>query len=335
MVVYGTNQVYSQISIYRKVMFMRKICRNTLGLALGLLMAAQAAWAAEPEPGVQILKLDRAAQPVQLPDNFRTAQSPYKKSADDKYPSREGLDNLRQSGSSFFSKPEFRELLKKVPAGDLVVIDLRNESHGYVNDEGISWYSRYKTFNFGQSAAEIDRREKSMLETLRMNGRADISLLGKDKSITGQKAEAVNAVQTEEAFVKSQGVKYYRVPVMDYSAPTPKNVDDFLQIYKHLPANAWVHVHCEAGVGRTTIFLSMMDMIKNAGRLSYDEIMTREVLLGGQDVRTSAETTKDEYKKAHYPERAEFTRRFYEYARENPDLKVSYTQWTAEHGYRY
>ena len=61
----------------------------------------------------------------------------------------------------------------------------------------------------------------------------------------------------------------------------------------------------------------------------------REVLLGGQDVRTSAETTKDEYKKAHYPERAEFTRRFYEYARENPDLKVSYTQWTAEHGYRY
>lgn len=116
MVVYGTNQVYSQISIYRKVMFMKKICRKTLGLALGLLMAAQVAWAAEPEPGVQILKLDRAAQPVQLPDNFRTAQSPYKKSADDKYPSREGLDNLRQSGNSFFSKLEFRELLKKVPA---------------------------------------------------------------------------------------------------------------------------------------------------------------------------------------------------------------------------
>lgn len=33
--------------------------------------------------------------------------------------------------------------------------------------------------------------------------------------------------------------------------------------------------------------------------------------------------------------RAEFTRHFYEYARENPNLKVSYTQWTAEHGYHY
>ena len=28
-----------------------------------------------------------------------------------------------------------------------------------------------------------------------------------------------------------------------------------------------------------------MDMIKNADKLSYDDIMTREVLLGGQDVR--------------------------------------------------
>ena len=267
------------------------ISKRIAALTVAAMLSTAAAFAAEPAPGVQILKYDRPAAVSEMPANFRTAQSQYKTAKDGIYPSREGLDNLRQSGSSFFSKNEFKELLKHVPAKDLVVIDLRNESHGYINDDGISWYSRYKTFNKGQSAKEIDRREKSMLETAKMNQDVDVATLDKHKDIASQKVEHVNSVQTEEQFVKSMGVKYYRVPVMDYSAPTPANVDEFLAIYKKLPKNAWIHVHCEAGVGRTTIFLSLMDMIKNADKLSYDDIMTREVLLGGQDVRKSAETT--------------------------------------------
>ena len=269
------------------------ISKRIAALTVAAMLSTAAAFAAEPVPGVQILKYDRPAAVSEMPANFRTAQSQYKTAKDGIYPSREGLDNLRQSGSSFFSKNEFKELLKHVPAKDLVVIDLRNESHGYINDDGISWYSRYKTFNKGQSAKEIDRREKSMLETAKMNQNVDIATLDKHKDIASQKVEHVNSVQTEEQFVKSMGVKYYRVPVMDYSAPTPANVDEFLAIYKKLPKNAWIHVHCEAGVGRTTIFLSLMDMIKNADKLSYDDIMTREVLLGGQDVRKSAETPMD------------------------------------------
>ena len=291
------------------------ISKRIAALTVAAMLSTAAAFAAEPAPGVQILKYDRPAAVSEMPANFRTAQSQYKTAKDGIYPSREGLDNLRQSGSSFFSKNEFKELLKHVPAKDLVVIDLRNESHGYINDDGISWYSRYKTFNKGQSAKEIDRREKSMLETAKMNQDVDVATLDKHKDIASQKVEHVNSVQTEEQFVKSMGVKYYRVPVMDYSAPTPANVDQFLAIYKKLPKNAWIHVHCEAGVGRTTIFLSLMDMIKNADKLSYDDIMTREVLLGGQDVRKSAETT--------------------EYVKANPQLKKSYTQWTKENGFEF
>ena len=312
-----------------------RISKRIAALTVAAMLSTAAAFAAEPVPGVQILKYDRPAAVSEMPANFRTAQSQYKTAKDGIYPSREGLDNLRQSGSSFFSKNEFKELLKHVPAKDLVVIDLRNESHGYINDNGISWYSRYKTFNKGQSAKEIDRREKSMLETAKMNQDMDVATLDKHKDIASQKVEHVNSVQTEEQFVKSMGVKYYRVPVMDYSAPTPANVDEFLAIYKKLPKNAWIHVHCEAGVGRTTIFLSLMDMIKNADKLSYDDIMTREVLLGGQDVRKSAETTKDAYKKENYPKRALFTRHFYEYVKANPQLKKSYTQWTKENGFEF
>ncbi len=315
-----------------------RLNKKIAGLTIAAMLSTAAAFAAEPAPGIQILKYDRPEAVSEMPENFRTAQSPYlaDRVAKAGYtPSREGLDNLRQSGSSFFSKNEFKELLKHVPAKDLVVIDLRNESHGYINNTGISWYSKYKTFNKGQSVKEIDRREKGMLETALMNKQVPIAKLDKTKSIASQTDVDVKSVETEEQFVKSMGVKYYRVPVMDYSAPTPQNVDDFLAIYKKLPKNAWVHVHCEAGVGRTTIFLSLMDMIKNADKVSYDDIMTREVLLGGQDVRKSAETTKDAYKKVNYPKRALFTRHFYEYVKANPQLKKTYTQWTKENGYEF
>ena len=79
----------------------------------------------------------------------------------------------------------------------------------------------------------------------------------------------------------------------------------------------------------------MVDMIHNATKLSYDEIMTREVLLGGQDVRQSAATTSDPYKKANYPKRAAFTQHFYDYAKAHPALDITWSQWCDQQGYDF
>ena len=117
----------------------QKILKKATGMLLvSSLFVSSHLFAAEPVPGVQILKYDRH-DAVQLPANFRTAQSDYKTVESSVYPSREGLNELRMSGSSFFSKNEFLEMLKHVPKTDLVVIDLRAESHGYINDNGVSW----------------------------------------------------------------------------------------------------------------------------------------------------------------------------------------------------
>ena len=95
------------------------------------MLCCSLAFAAEPAEGVQILKFDRPAGVASMPATFRTAQSDFKRAKNDVYPSRTGLDDLRLSGSSFFSKNEFKKLLTALPAEkkDLVVLDLRNESH--------------------------------------------------------------------------------------------------------------------------------------------------------------------------------------------------------------
>ena len=75
----------------------------------------------------------------------------------------------------------------------------------------------------------------------------------------------------------------------------------------------------------------MIDMLHNAGKLSYDEIMTRQVLLGGQDLRTS--TSKDPVKKEGYVRRALFLQHFYSYAKANPTMEKSWSEWVKEQGY--
>lgn len=302
---------------------------------IAVLVLCGSAFAAEPAEGVQILKYDRPANVSEMPDNFRTAQSQYKESKTGVYPSRTGLNDLRMSGSSFFAKNELKNVIKNIPTNkkNIIVLDLRNESHGYINDDGISWYSRYKTYNKGLTAKQVEQREKKLLDDAKNNGAVNIATLDKKKSIASVKQVTVNSVQTEKDYVKSLGLKYYRIPIMDYSAPTRANIDQFVDFYKHLSKDAWIHDHCEAGVGRTTIVLSMIDMIHNAGHMSYDDIMTREVLLGGQDVRYSAQTTKDAYKKANYPKRAAFTKHFYDYCKAHPQLDITWSQWCEQQGY--
>lgn len=309
--------------------FMKKWRRILAGVAAGVLLVCGTVQGAEPASGAQVLKFDRPADVSKMPATFRTAQSPFKRSADDAYPSRIGLDELRISGSSVFSKNEFKQLLDVLPADrkDIVILDLRNESHGYINGHAVSWYSRYKTFNQGLSSEGVMKREQALLKAAKTAGTVEIAVQAKDKSISFSAPIKVDSIMTEKQYVESMGALYYRIPIMDYSAPTAANIDQFIEFYKRLPKTAWIHAHCEAGVGRTLMALAMVDMIHNARVLSYDQIMDRQVLLGGEDVRKSAATATDPYKKVNYPKRAEFTRYFYEYAKAHPQLDISWSDW--------
>ena len=156
---------------------MKQITRwASIILAMLVLLSCGLVMAAEPEDGIQVLKFDRIAGTANMPNEYRDAsKGKFKRSPDDIYPSTEGLKELRISGSSFYAKNEFKELLKKIPAApkDIVVLDLRNESHGYINDHAVSWYSRYKTFNKGLTAQQVDEREKGLLAAVKQAGVAD------------------------------------------------------------------------------------------------------------------------------------------------------------------
>ncbi|WP_371363433.1 Effector protein hopD2 [Sporomusa rhizae] len=284
--------------------------------------------ATEPEPGVLILKVDRN-DAIQMPKDFRKASDSFKRSVrDGKLPSRTGMDKLQLSGSSYFSQLEFAKMVTKLPVDRLVILDLRGESHGYLDGMGVSWYSAYKRANFGKNAAEVEAIERDLLKST-LNAPVNVARQAADKSVISTTERKVTNAITEGDLAAAFDVKYYRIPVADYTPPSNENVEQFLQFYKALPKDAWLHLHCEAGEGRTTTFMAMVDMLHNAKKVSYDDIMTRQWLLGGQDIRTA--TSKDPWKAKAYVERAKFTRDFYDYVVQNPGLEVSWTQWIRQH----
>ncbi|PYL37357.1 MAG: hypothetical protein DMF34_10710 [Verrucomicrobia bacterium] len=104
-------------------------------------------------------------------------------------------------------------------------------------------------------------------------------------------------------------------------------MDRFILAVRALPENAWAHFHCEAGRGRTTTFMVLYDMLRNATRVSLEDIVRRQKILGyDYDVLQPAEPGN--WKAPYMADRAAFIRAFYDYARANPNGRPQlWTEW--------
>lgn len=228
-----------------------------------------------------------------------------------------GLASLKASGSGQFAENSLI-LLKQSIGNELPVkiVDLRQESHGFINGIAVSWEGKNNKANSGLTRKEVLDDESTKLK--------DISL-GKPISIYhNEKPQIIipSKVQDEEELVNNLGISYIRIPVTDGERPTDDMVDYFVQFVKELQSNIWLHFHCKAGVGRTTMFMVMYDSMKNAKSVSLEDIMNRQVLLGGENL-LSIENSSDDAKK-----RAEFIREFFKYCVNNNDnFRTTWTQW--------
>ena len=224
-------------------------------------------------------------------------------------------EELRMSGSSMYSIRALKEIAKpaKKLKAPLYVFDLRQESHGYVNDKPATWQADHDWANSDLNHDEAIQRERRQLSELAIGSTVD--------GIT------VNSTESEESVVRSQGHEYVRLTVTDHLRPTDTEVDRFLSAVRGLPEKSWVHFQCRAGKGRTTTFMVMYDMLHNASNASFDEIIKRNAELS-DDYDVMAVVPNDNWKYVYQKERADFVREFYNYAKANPDAKGQlWTEW--------
>jgi Inositol hexakisphosphate len=292
-------------------------------LVTGALLAATLVQNNQPprssDPPVLIWDIDLKLTNA-LPRNFRTTNDPLDESKAETAATT-GLSDLRASGSGEFTSENLKLVLART-RGPVTVFDLRQETHLFVNDLPVSWYASHDWANVGRSQREIEREEAERVQSFKPGSEIDVRpghqvKHGNGNSVTPERV-TVERASTEQNIVEGADAHYVRVAVTDHARPFDDAVDRFVLAVRALPENAWAHFHCEAGLGRTTMFMVLYDMLRNANRVSLEDIVRRQKILShGYDVLQPDEPGN--WKAPYAAERAAFIRAFYDYARANPN----------------
>lgn len=115
-------------------------------------------------------------------------------------------------------------------------IDLRQESHGFLNHAAVSWHGPQNAANRGLAATEVEQDETARLQgalghivqALPM-GRYD------EEHIKTSFAEPVESWSTERELARRAGLGYKRFAATDMEWPGPAVIDDFVDFYRSLP----------------------------------------------------------------------------------------------------
>ena len=306
---------------------MRNLLKKTTILLISLLLltvasVSEAKWRLDEDPELA------------EPRNFRMASDNWRVEPEDEPPTREGLDNLRISGSAQCTAAGFASLYTKLsaaaaaPGAPIYDVDLRQESHGFADGLPVSWHKKNNLANEGKTPEEVALDEEERLAAL---SEGTTTFVPKGKTDKGR-VEAVTFtpenVQTEKEVVEALGFRYVRFYVTDRTQPDTETIEAFLDFVESLPGDAWLHFHCRAGHGRTTTFMAMYDMIRNPG-IPAETIIERQHLIGGADLTAMKD---EEWKNERIVQRLETLKLFSEYvrARHAGETTLRWGEWIEE-----
>lgn len=243
-----------------------------------------------------------------LPENFRTTNPPYSKKLRDT--NTMGLENLNISASGQFSEIQLKSIIKELqPLSNFVIIDLREECHGFFNGNAISWINEKDPLNSNKNLTYSQ-------------------IIYKEKDFLLEKSCKSNAgVSTEHHLVNKHGLCYLRLPVTLDEIPSNNIVDSFISLLKtNLIKKTHLHFHCKKGSNRAGLFMIMYDMMNNSKDVSFQDILKRQALLGSQNLLDKIDSKKSY--RSNVNDKIAFLSKFYKYCLENSyAFDLSWSAW--------
>ena len=200
-----------------------------------------------------------------------------------------GLDKLNISGSSQFSESGLSLIKDSIPNDfSIIDVDLREESHGFINGTAVSFENLKNNANKGLTLSEIISTENDLLKSIKIG--EPVTFYNTKETITPKN------VQSELEVANSKGIAYIRIPVTDGGMPSEEMINYFINIVNNQPKGTWMHFHCKEGIGRTTTFMIMYDIMKNYKDVSLNDIIKRQVMLSN----ISEKKAEDFYSGRHF-----------------------------------
>jgi hypothetical protein len=235
-----------------------------------------------------------------------------------------GLASLQASGSGQFSRDQFYAVREALPGHDVVIIDLRQEPHTFLDGAAVSW-GPPDLVGQNRSAGEVERVEQAWTQHLAHGKFATLTRFAPGPlAETGTWERIALKVDIREALTERRMVTeahwtYLRIAAPDTVVPRDQDIDRLVAFYADLEqSQPWMHFHCDTGGNRTTLFLTLYDMMRNYVRASRPDIIARQRSLGGIDLLAGK----------HKPEREDFLKRFYSYCWQcGPLFRRSWSSW--------
>ena len=183
------------------------------------------------------------------------------------------------SGSHQLNAGQLTQVLKNLVSlhkpRDLFLVDLRQETHGFIGGSAASWYADNDFGNVGLSTSLIERDEQARLsalddETTQIYTKSDDSSdnrgQGRVMPVSYEEITVTTPTTERMAFdnlkIGKCTVHYSRIPVTDHCAPSDAAMMEFRKLAVSTdPESSWLHFHCHGGDGRTTTFLALYDMV--------------------------------------------------------------------------
>lgn len=219
---------------------------------------------------------------------------------------------LNISGSAQFKPTQLENIKSKINILDTYIVDLRQESHGFINDEAVSFYSPDRILNNGFNSVETLNSEIENFSLFKVSDVANIF----NRSGAFREALTVEKSEIELNLVKSTGLNYILFSTRDSYIPTPSMTDSFVNFVVKTPSTTHLHFHCDYGEGRTTMFMAMFQMMKESKNKTLAEILKEQLAAGG--IVLTDETT-----------RSNFLQDFYDYTKDNAssNFKTPFSIW--------
>lgn len=276
-----------------------------------------------------------------LPNKLRASGGPYLKHVLDE--DKCVLDALSFSGSRQFNRAQLRALIdfltvhKNVPKDKIYIIDLREEAHFFMDEHSVTLAHKKATESvnifhpfMGVSSQTIQAFENKLVDFVQCEKNKEIKIINKKKFFQDRQKVKINSMdaQTERAVVEVLGVHYRRFSVTDHKRPTDALLDEFIAFFEGLPQGAWLHFHCRGGAGRTSSFMIMVDILKNAKTDSLDKIINRSNKMGNsKKIFDISQIASNKLQDGIV--RRDFLIKFYEYAKTGYGEKT-WSEWIKE-----
>lgn len=265
-----------------------------------------------------------------------------------------GLETLFMSGSSQPSPNEMDEVKKFWGKRKVHWVALRKEEVWAVEPkEGgavvvsqlhpLKWWSGEDPRGKA-TVGEIHAEEANLIKGIPPN--SSIAVFGNhDIDPTIENGEAyeilykldINAakVYTLQQLVEKRGMVYHRGIDNKFGPISWECIDQLVGILRNIPEGEAVHFHCKKGQSRTTIGMVIYDMMRNAGRITGQEIIKRNGPegLGGASLESDQVTAGKTGVPYKFSWEATLLK-FYDYCVENQasHYELSFSEWCRQKG---